>query len=337
MARPQNKEEFRRIMAEEFANVLEKEGTSWRQQWAGGMAGPRNGVTDGRYRGTNAFWLSLVAMNQGFTDPRWVTSIQVNDVHHRYHPGQHWHIKAGSKATHIEYWYPFDQVEKRAFTWQEYRDAIDQGRSENEFSMQVRYTPVFNANQIEGMPELALSEKNPNIEMDELVKKLFDEMGVAFKTNYEGKAYYTPAEDTIYLPPQETFTDEYAFNSTALHELIHATGHMTRLNRPLTAFFGSDGYAYEELIAEISACFMGADLNAAPTEEQIENHESYVKSWAQGIREKPDILVKAIRDAQQASTYMEMKAGLLPEQEYDRIQNNTKTIKVRNVAARGAR
>lgn len=327
MARPQNKEEFRKQMAEQFARVLEEKGAAWKQEWAGGMSAPRNGVTNGQYHGTNAFWLSLVSMAEHYTDQRWVTSIQVNDVKHRYHPGEHWHIKAGSKATYIEYWYPLEKNEFKAYTWPEYREALRNGKSENDFSLTVRYTPVFNANQIEGMKPIEKTEINPDVTMDELVKKLSEEMQVEILTDGGDKAYYSGVQDKIHLPDPTSFTDEYAFNSTALHELSHATGHKTRLDRPMSNFFGSDGYAYEELIAEICSCFMGADLQIMPTEEQIGNHMNYVRSWVQEIRKDPDILVKAIRDAQKAANYMEVKAGMLPEKEYEKMECNIVEMK----------
>ena len=74
MGRPKNKEEYRAELAETFANVLEEKGLSWRKEWNGkGGGAPHNGVTKANYRGCNAFWLSLIAMSKGYTDPRWVT------------------------------------------------------------------------------------------------------------------------------------------------------------------------------------------------------------------------------------------------------------------------
>ena len=70
MAKPQNKEEFRRQMAEEFANVLEEKGLEWKQEWSVSNMAQQNGITHGAYRGVNAFWLKLVSMSQHYTDPR---------------------------------------------------------------------------------------------------------------------------------------------------------------------------------------------------------------------------------------------------------------------------
>ena len=336
MPRPQNKEEFRKQMAEAFANVLEQKGLTWKQEWSGGFMKPMNGVTKVPYRGTNSFWLSVVSMSQGYKDPRWVTSIQVNDAQRKYHPGQFWHIKAGSKATYVEYWYPFNLKEHKGYTWPEYREALLGGKSADEFFLTARYTPVFNAEQIEGMPPMEQPERNNDISIDHLVKTLSEAMGVAILTDKE-TAYYTPMQDTIHMPPPERFSDEYAFNATALHELAHATGHGTRLKRPLTAFFGTPEYAKEELVAEIASCFMGADLRIEPTEEHINNHKAYVQSWVKDIRDEPDVLVKAIHDAQCATDYMEMKAELITPEKYMEAQEKTVTFRTRQQVARAAR
>ena len=84
---------------------------------------------------------------------------------------------------------------------------------------------------------------------------------------------------------------------------------------------------YEELVAEMCSCFMSADLKTELTPEHMENHKAYVQSWIQAIRDKPETLVKAIRDAQAAASYMDYKAGLIPEQEYEKTRDSVMEIK----------
>ena len=107
-----------------------------------------------------------------------------------------------------------------------------------------------------------------------------------------------------------------------MHELAHATGHVSRLARKQTGSFGSPDYAYEELIAEMTSCFMAAAIEAEPTEEHITNHKAYVQNWLFEIRKDPDILVKAIKEAQDAASYMDWKAELITEQEYRKIKGS---------------
>ncbi len=316
MARPKNKDEYRAELADAFAHVLEERGLEWRKEWTGSGGGaPHNGITKACYRGTNAFWLSLVSMLKGYSDPRWVTMVQIMDNGGKYHPKQKWHLKAGSKATYVEYWYPYDVKNKKALTWEQYRDEVANGRKDTEFTLSTKYTAVFNASEVEGMPEIQIPE-TPDVSQDELIGRLCAGMGVQIFLDGGDRAYYSPSQDNIHLPTPESFTSEYAFNATALHELSHSTGHPDRLNRDMAGFFGSAEYAYEELVAEMCSCFMGVNLSAEATPDHIDNHKAYVQSWIQAIRDKPETLVRAIKDAQAAASFMDWKAGLITDMEY---------------------
>ncbi len=330
MPKPKNKEEYRAELANNFAHVLEEHGLSWRKNWRGtGGLAQYNAVTKACYRGTNAFSLSLTAMVKGYSDPRWVTMVQIMDTNGKYHPGQKWHLKAGSKATYVEYWYHYDIKNKKTLTWEQYEDELDGGRKESEFSLLTRYTAVFNASMVEGMPEYIPAQK-AEISPDTLIETLSTKMGV--KIAYDGgdRAYYSTFDDSIHLPAPESFDDSYSLNSTALHELAHSTGYFSRLNRDMSGFFGSSSYAYEELVAEISSCFMGANVISEIPSFHIQNHKAYVKSWIRKIQEKPETLVRAIKDAQAAANYMDWKAGLLSEKEYTQSVNSVIEVKVKS-------
>lgn len=327
MARPKNKDEYRAELADAFAHVLEERGLEWRKEWTGSGGGaPHNGITRACYRGTNAFWLSLVSMLKGYSDPRWVTMVQIMDNGGKYHPKQKWHLKAGSKATYVEYWYPYDTKNKKALTWEQYKDELASGRKDTEFTLSTKYTAVFNASEVEGMPEIQMPETQ-DISQDELIGRLCAGMGVQIFLDGGDRAYYSPSQDNIHLPTPESFTSEYAFNATALHELSHSTGHPDRLNRDMAGFFGSAEYAYEELVAEMCSCFMGVNLSTEATPDHINNHKAYVQSWIQAIRDKPETLVKAIKDAQAAASFMDWKAGLITDMEYAKSVGSVMEVK----------
>lgn len=320
MSKPKNKEEYRQQLADMFAHVLEEKGLEWHQEWtqSGRNGAPYNIVTGAKYRGSNSFYLSLVALVNGYHDPRWMTMVQIMDKKGKYHPGQKWHLQAGSKAVWVEYWYPYDTVNRKAATWEEYRKALStEGRDENEFRLSTRYTPVFNASLVEGVPALEQPRQPETaIETDELVKSLSKNMGVPIIHGGD-QAFYRPKQDEIHLPEPSAFESEYAYNATALHELAHATGHPSRLNRNQSGGFGSDTYAYEELVAEMASCFMGVSLSTEMSQQHIDNHKAYVQGWIQGILDQPNLLIHAIKDAQGAADYMEMCAALMPQQEYE--------------------
>ena len=330
MARPKNKDEYRAELAETFAHVLEERGLEWRKEWRGsGGDAPHNGITKACYRGSNAFWLSLISMMKGYTDPRWVTMVQIMDNDGKYHPKQKWHLKAGSKATYVEYWYPYDIPNRKALTWDQYKQEIADGRNDSEFKLSTRYTAVFNACEVEGMPEIPVFEET-DITRDELIAKLSTGMEVEILTDGGDCAYYSPSQDKIHLPTPGSFTSEYAFNATALHELAHSTGHPSRLNRDMGGFFGSSEYAYEELVAEMCSCFMGINLDQTASQAHINNHKAYVQSWIQAIRDKPETLIRAIKDAQSAALFMDWKAGLITDMEYSKGAGSAMEITVRS-------
>ena len=317
MGRPKDRNEYRREMAEAFARVLEEKGLAWRKEWKSGAgSAPRNGVTNACYRGSNAFWLGLVSLTKGYTDPRWVTMVQIMDREARYHPKEKWHLRSGSKAAWVEYWYPYDRKERKALTLEQYGREIRNGRDSGGFLFSTRYTAVFNACDVEGMPALTEPEREA-FRTDELVRRLSEGMGVPVRTDGGDQAWYSPYEDAVHLPVPGAFDSEYAFNATALHELAHATGHPARLDRPQTSAYGTPQYAYEELVAEMSSCFMGFGLQAVSDESHIANHRAYVQAWVRSIREQPDSLIRAIRDARTAAGYMDWKAGLISEREYE--------------------
>lgn len=330
MSRPKNKTEFRETLAEALANVLNERGLDWKQEWKGsGGSAPHNGVTKACYRGVNAFWLSLIAMVKGYDDPRWVTMVQIMDKDGKYHPKEKWHLKAGAKATYVEYWFPFDTKSKKALTWEQYKAELSNGRRAEEFTLSTRYTAVFNACNVEGMPVL---EKTEGVisQADRIVEKLSENMNVPISFDGGNRAFYSVSSDSIHLPSRESFNSEYAFNATALHELAHSTGHPDRLNRMQMGILGTPEYAYEELVAEISSCFMGVELKTTATPEHIENHKAYVQSWISAVRNKPETLVRAIKDAQDTANYMDWKAEIISEKEYEALRGRTLELPVRS-------
>ena len=107
-------------------------------------------------------------------------------------------------------------------------------------------------------------------------------------------------------------------DATAIHELSHASGAAHRLGRDLSGTFGSESYAFEELIAEMTSCFMAAELPSHQSENHIRNHQAYVGSWIRSIKEKPDSLREAIKEANKAADYLSLMGGLMDERQYQK-------------------
>jgi antirestriction protein ArdC len=114
-------------------------------------------------------------------------------------------------------------------------------------------------------------------------------------THGGNRAFYSPGEDSITLPPAGAFKDLSGYWATSLHEHIHWTGHKSRLNREgitMGGFFGSDRYAFEELVAEMGAAFLCMKLGVKH-DSLMDNHAAYLQSWVKGLKDDPKALMKA--------------------------------------------
>ena len=315
----EKKEEFRQELAEKFSHVLEQKQLDWIKGWNSPAIGsPQNAVTGRNYSGVNRFTLALTSMVNNYTDSRWATMRQIQDHENKYHKDEPWHLKAGSKGVRVEYWYPYDFTKKEGITWQECSTRIAAGREQKEFGVFPKYFTVFNASQIEGIKPQQQIIKNENVKVDSLIDVLSENMNVPIRYDGGRNAFYRPATDDIHLPDPKMFYSSAEFNGTALHELAHASGHPDRLDRIINNVFGDDQYAYEELIAEMTSCFMAINLNDIDISSfnHFENNEAYIQSWMKTIKDKPDLLIQAIKEADRATRYMEWKANIIPEFEY---------------------
>lgn len=292
-------------LAEQFLHILEEEKLDWKKEWSGLSGRPYNPVSKTVYHGSNYFSLLLTSMAKGYQDPRWCTFAQIKE--------QGWTLKAGKgQSAKIEFWYPYDREQKKAISWQEFREAG--GQINDRYQLFSRVYSVYNGDMIVGIPKLEVTQNE--IQPVELVDTISGSMGVSISYHKSDQAFYRPVEDRIYLPYRQQFHSEYAYASTALHELSHATGSEHRLNRKQGGEFGTEPYAYEELVAEISSCFLSSELPMGQTEEHLQNHKAYVQSWIQGIKEQSDALFRAVKDAEQAAVYLEYHGGLITLEEY---------------------
>lgn len=297
--------ELQKQLAEQFLHLLEEKNLEWKKEWNGLPSRPYNPISKTVYNGSNYFSLLLTSIQKGYQDNRWCTFAQIKE--------QGWKLKPGKgQSGRIEYWYPYDREQKKAISWQEFREAG--GQINDRYQLFSRVYFVYNGDMIVGIPKLEVTQNK--IQQVELVDTISGSMGVSISYHESDQAFYRPVEDQIYLPYRQQFHSEYAYASTALHELSHATGSEHRLNRKQGGEFGTEPYAYEELVAEISSCFLSSELPMGQTEEHLQNHKAYVQSWIQGIKEQPDALFRAVKDAEQAAVYLEYHGGLITLEEY---------------------
>lgn len=303
---------FREELTNRFLKAIEEKPKAWYKGWEFKETGrPINLATNIPYNGVNVLWLKMVETDLGFGDNRWATFKQVQD--------NGWKIIKGSKGTKVEYWLPKDLQENKYITWDEYNKISDkssyfadeEGRERERYAILSKTYTVFNASQIEGSPELNINPIYHNISPVDVVDKIANGMNVEIEEFFNSQsAYYNLTEDKIHMPKLEQFKGNYEASSTALHELGHATGHKSRLDRKMGNKFGSKDYAFEELIAEITSCFMSEYVENPITEDNIKNHEAYIQSWTKEIKNNKNYLFKAIKEAHKASDYMIEKGGL---------------------------
>jgi putative DNA primase/helicase len=133
---------------------------------------------------------------------------------------------------------------------------------------------------------------------------------VEIRHDQADRAFYRPATDRIHLPPRSSFKTADTFLATAMHELAHASGHPSRLDRDLAHPFGSVGYAKEELRAEIASLMIGDQLGIG---HDPGPNAAYVESWVQVLKENPKEILRVSRDANKISTYvLELEKGRVP-------------------------
>ena len=294
MASNQTKE-FRKSVADMFVKGLSEEGLNWKQGWA--TTGElRNAVSNRHYRGLNEFYLKLVSMVHGYKDPRWMTFNQIRD--------EGYHLEKGSKGAKVEYWFPFDTIKKKGVSFEEKERLINEGKRKNEdFSLIAKYYTVFNGDNISGLPEIELPKNE--IEPSVVLEQISRGMNVEIYNDGEDRAFYRPSTDDIHLPLPEVFSSDNEYNAVAFHELGHATGHESRLNRDQSGVFGTSAYAKEELVAEITSAFMAETTGISLEDMNMENHKAYVNGWIASIEDHPEYLMKAISQAHDAADYMQ--------------------------------
>lgn len=286
--RPPFHEEF----AEKVIAHLEAGTAPWQRPWHPGKISevPHNPASGTVYRGMNRVALGF----SDFDDPRWMTLKQANE--------QGLSILPGSKATPVVY-FQFSKEQERLG-----EDGKPVLGEDGKPLMQkveldkpiIRYAHVFNAEQIDGMPPLELTDKAFQWEPSEKAENILAASGAAIKHDQSNRAFYRRMEDAIHLPPKENFDAPDKYYATALHELGHWTGEENRLNREFGPF-GSEKYAREELRAEIASWMLGQEIGIGHDPGQ---HAAYVQSWIQVLKEDPYEIVRACRDAEKIKEYV---------------------------------
>ena len=273
-----------RIIAE-----LEEGRVPWVQPWSsGGVAAldmPRNAATERRYSGINILILWAAVVTGGFARQHWLTFKQALSLGGC--------VRKGERGTTVVYADRFVPDDER-------RRAESTGDRPQGVTFLKRFT-VFNVAQCDGPPaELSVTE-SPVAEglILPAVEALIAACGATVRLGGD-RAFYAPDLDVVQVPRPECFNEPIDWHRTALHELGHWTGAKHRLGRDQSGGFGSESYAREELVAEMSAAFTCTTLGIVPTVR----HADYIASWLDVLRSDKRAIVRAASAASKAADYL---------------------------------
>ena len=264
---------------------------------------PQNALTQNPYSGVNILSLWIASYKNHYASPLWGTYKQWQAL------GAH--VRKGEKSYPIVFYKDFEVEEKNEET----------GDLETVKRFVLKASSVFNAAQVEGfdtaLEEETLEEKD-SFNTYQAVETFVAQTGAKVVHSFSS-AFYHQSEDMIGMPERKNFvatetqTAEEGYYGILLHELTHWTGHKNRLNRIIpTARFGSDNYAMEELIAELGAAFLCADLGISATPRQ--DHANYIAHWLNVLKNDKKAIFYAARQAILAAEFLKAFSKIVTEE-----------------------
>jgi antirestriction protein ArdC len=269
------------LVTDRIVAALEAGTPPWVRPWhAATDPVPMNAETRRLYRGVNFLTLAIEAQTRGYPRNCWLTYRQATALGAQVRKGEH--------GTPVVFW-KLRTVNTKA-------EAEDQ-----RVVPLLRCYTVFNTAQIDGLPR-TMAQPLPSVpawQSDDVAELLIATSGAEIRHG-GSKAFYTPDNDYIQLPPQATFAHASGYYATTLHELVHWTGHRSRLDRRLGGRFGDEAYAAEELIAELGSAFLCAHCRV---EGQLQ-HASYVSNWLRVLRSDKRAIFVAGTKAQNAADFL---------------------------------
>ena len=287
-------------ITQEIIARLESGTKPWIKPWRGVPVSRPLRACGVPYRGMNVFWLWMVADMCGYASPFWMTYNQAKELGAQ--------VRKGEKST-IAIFY-------KSYTKEV--EAPDTGEKTDESRRVLKAYPVFNADQVEGLPERfhpaatleVVEPKGRQAELDSFFAS------IPTVLRHQGdEAYYEPVADRVTMPPAHLFSGFDHYYATLAHELSHWTGHASRLDRNLKNRFGSAAYAAEELIAELSSAMLGAELGLPVT--HLDSHASYIEHWLKLLKDDDRAILTAAAKAEEASTLLLKLGGRGTPEQFD--------------------
>lgn len=271
--------------------AIEAGAGDWQMPWhrsGGGLNRPLNIDTGKRYQGVNIVALWAAAEVRGFGSGTWGT--------YRQWQNSGAQVRKGEKGSVVVFYKEFDIDETDP----------DTGETLSDKRLFARASWVFNADQVDGY-DIPLPEPVDPVEAIEGADRFVRATGADIRHGGQ-RAYYRPSEDCIQIPDKERFvgtatsTATEAYYGTLLHELTHWTGAAHRCDRQFGKRFGDNAYAVEELVAELGAAFLCADLGVTLTPRQ--DHAAYLNAWLKVLKADSKAIFTAASQASWAASHL---------------------------------
>ena len=309
--------------AEMMSNIITKaKSKNWKQGWLGvkgTILGLPQNITGRTYSGGNSFFLMADTSEKGYNTPVYMTFKQAKD--------RNLHVNAGEKSVPIFKWGLSIKDEKgKTVSEEDYNAMSKEERDKYSVRPYPKVYHVFNIDQTnlsevnkKKYDAIVARFKAPDEEVkdskgmyiNDALDRMFKEKAWHCDIRYNkpsSRAFYVPSQDFIVLPMKEQFNigktteevyrDGMEYYSTALHEMAHSTGHESRLNRQFGAK-RTDGYAHEELIAEMTAALVGSTMGF--DKKILENNANYLKGWLENLKRNPESITTIMSDVGKAS------------------------------------
>jgi len=274
------------IVTNRIIAQLEEGTVPWRKSWSeSGL--PQNLISKRLYRGINLLLLASLGYSENF----FLSYKQLKEV-----GGM---VKEGEKAHIVVYW-----------NWILEHMELGERPSDHSGSAKkipfLRYYKVFNIAQCEGIPERLIPTVTREAYPIPACERIVEEMPKRPKVQHRDRSpYYNPLHDYVNMPKKESFESDEGYYATLFHELIHSTGHHSRLNRSTLiqmAEFGSEPYSHEELVAEIGACYL--EFKTGIIDKEFEQSAAYINGWLAKLRNDRKFIVSASSHAQKAADFI---------------------------------
>jgi antirestriction protein ArdC len=264
--------------------AIESGTAPWQRGWTelAELGLPMNGQSSRQYNGINSVLLFLTSQERSYSDPRWFTFKQANELGAK--------IRKGEKSTPVYFFKMLQASEKDGVA------AKNTGETPRMIPFLTEYR-IFNGQQLEGIEPLNVPERQwtPIQAVEQVVERMKP------RIDHGGnRAYYSPTEDRIQLPHKKAFPSAAEYSGTLLHEMAHWSGSSHRLARQF-GVWGTDEYAREEVRADLASCFLAAELGVPM---QLENNAAYIGSFVKRLKEDKFEIFRAAKDAQRICDYL---------------------------------